>query len=169
MASSSGSPRPPPTPTINGLSFEDSPSAMSFKDSRAVGPLGVPHRTTPLSRNKQLPAVSLRLSPSCGLTHAPNHSSHAPRAQPTPSSALPTPAPRARRTYSLNSAAPGQHAPPELRPLRGTHAHAAQAHTHRPSSHSPPLAPENAVRDVAEPRPRAQSFAPIYARESAKL
>ena len=34
---------------------------------------------------------------------------------------------------------------------------------HHSSSHSPPLAPEHAVWGVAEPRPRAQSFAPIYA------
>ena len=74
--------RPPPTSTINGLSSEDSPCAMSSEDSRAVGPFGVPYRTTPLSQeasNKQSQAVSLRLSPSHGLTHARNHSSHAPR------------------------------------------------------------------------------------------
>ena len=104
MAHRSGSRWPPPPPTTNGLSSEDSPCVMSFEDSHAVGPFGVPHRTIPPSRkapNKQLQAVFLRLSPSCGLSQARNHSSHAQRAQPTPSSALPTPAPRARRMYSL--------------------------------------------------------------------
>ena len=97
--------RPPPTSTINGLSSEDSPCVMSSEDSHAVGPYGVPYRTTPRSKavslNKQSKAVSLRLSPSHGLTHARIHSSHAPRTQPAPSSELPTPAPRAQRTYSF--------------------------------------------------------------------
>ena len=96
--------RPPPTSTINGLSSEDSPCAMSSEDSRAVGPFWVPYRTTPLSQeasNKQSQAVSLRLSPSHGLTHARNHSSHAPRTQPTPNGAPPTPATQAQRTCSF--------------------------------------------------------------------
>ena len=50
MAHRSGSRWPPPPPTTNGLSSEDSPCVMSSEDSHAVGPSGVPHRTTPPSR-----------------------------------------------------------------------------------------------------------------------
>ena len=60
---------------------------MSFEDSHAVGPFGVPYRTTPPRRkapNKQLQAVFLRLSPSNGLTHARIHSPHTPRTRPAP-------------------------------------------------------------------------------------
>eukprot|EP00964_Phaeocystis_antarctica_P011563 scaffold6396_cov72-Phaeocystis_antarctica.AAC.3 len=95
--------RSPPTSTNNGLSFQDSPCVMSFKDSHAVGPFGGPYRTTnPLSRKAskhQSKTVSLRLSPNHGLAHARNHSSHAPRTQPAPNGAPPMPAPRAQRTY----------------------------------------------------------------------
>ena len=104
MAHSSGSPRPPPTPTINGLSSEDSPCAMSSEDSRAVGPLGVPHRTNPISRkapNTQLQAVSLRLSPSSGLSHARNRPSLPQREQSPQKEAPPEPAPQARCVDAL--------------------------------------------------------------------
>ena len=66
-----------------------------------------PTHTDPSSQNSrkaskhQSKTVSLRLSPNHGLAHARNHSSHAPRTQPAPNGAPPTPAPRAQRTYSF--------------------------------------------------------------------
>ena len=95
MAHHSGPLRPPPMPPNNGLSSED---------SHAVGPFGEPYRTTPPRRkapNQQLQAVFLRLSLSHGLSNALNPSSHTPSPRPAPELALPTPAPRARRTYSF--------------------------------------------------------------------
>ena len=140
MAYHSGSQRPPPPTTTNGLSFQDSPCVMSFQDSHAVGPFGVPHRTIPPSRkapNKQLQAVFLRPSPSCGLTQARNHSSHAPRAQHTPSSALPTPAPRARRTYSFCCS----------RAARTSRTQATPGHTHM--RHKPTRTTRTATRPLS--------------------
>ena len=97
--------RSPPTSTNNGLSFQDSPCVMSFKDSHAVGPFGGPHRTTnPLSRKaskNQSKAVSLRLSPSHGPSRARNHFSHAPRTRPARNGAPPTPATQDQRTWSF--------------------------------------------------------------------
>ena len=141
MAHRSGSRWPPPPPTTNGLSSEDSPCVMSSEDSHAVGPFGVPYRTTPPSRkapNKQLQAVFLRLSPTHGLTHARILSSQAPRTRPAPNGALPTPPPRARRTYSLSCSKTAHNSRPRAAPAR-THmrqdpARTAQAPTH-PLSH----------------------------------
>ena len=141
MAHRSGSRWPPPPPTTNGLSSEDSPCVMSSEDSHAVGPFGVPYRTTPPSRkapNNQLQAVFLRLSPAHGLTHARILSSQAPRTRPAPNSALPTPPPRARRTYSLSCSRTAHNSRPRAAPAR-THmqqdpARTAQAPTH-PLSH----------------------------------
>ena len=156
MSHHPGSRRPPPPPTTNGLSFEDSPCVMSFEDSHAVGPFGVPHRTIPPSRkapNKQLQAVFLRLSPSCGLSQARNHSSHAQRAQPTPSSALPTPAPRARRMYSLCGS----------RAARTSRTQATPGHTHM--RHKPTRTTRAATRPLSLQRMRFgawQSHAPEH-------
>ena len=113
---------------------------MSSEDSHAVGPSGVPYRTTPPSRkapNKQLQAVFLRLSPSCGLTQARNHSSHAPRTQHTPSSALPTPAPRARRKYSFCCS----------RAARTSRTQATPGHTHM--RHKPTRTTRTATRPLS--------------------
>ena len=137
MAHRSGSRWPPPPPTTNGLSSEDSPCVMSSEDSHAVGPLGVPYRTTPPSRkapNNQLQAVFLRLSPAHGLTHARILSSQAPRTRPAPNSALPPPPPRAQRTYSLSCSKTAHTSRPRAAPgrthMRQDPARTAQAPTH---------------------------------------
>ena len=166
MEHHSGSRRLPTPTTINGLRFQASPCVMRFQVSHVVGPFGVPHRTTPPSHtapNKQLQAVFLRLSPSCGLTQARNHSSHAPRTQHTPSSALPTPAPRARRTYNFCCS----------RAARTSRTQATPGHTHM--RHKPtrttraatrPLSLRTNVRIGTEPRRRQSPFAPFYTRKA---
>ena len=113
--------------------------------------------------NNQLQAVFLRLSPSCGLTQARNHSSHAPRTQHTPSSALPTPAPRARRTYNFCCSRAARTSRTQATPGL-THMRHKPTRTTRAATR--PLSLRTNVRVGTEPRRRQSPFAPFYTRKA---
>ena len=132
---------PAATDDGNGLRWNVSPFVLEMERlARGRSLSGEPYRPTTHSHtapNNQLQAVFLRLSPSCRLTQARNHSSHAPRAQHTPSSVLPTPAPRARRTYSFCCS----------RAARTSRTQATPGHTHM--RHKPTRTTRTATRPLS--------------------
>ena len=129
---------------------------------------GRPFRGAAPNQSKQ-PQGSKRAAPSC-LSPAITEQWAIPRQKP--------PLPPTARAVSPERSAPGACAAGTVRRCAnhhsgcthlqnsgrsGAHAHPTQAHTHHSSSHSPPLAPEDEVWGVAEPRPRAPSLTRIRA------
>ena len=133
---------PAATDDGNGLRWNASPFVLEVERlARGRSLSGEPNRPTKHSHQAHqtgFHAIFLRLSPTHGLTYARILSSQAPRTRPAPNSALPTPPPRARRTYSLSCSRTAHNSRPRAAPAR-THmrqdpARTAQAPTH-PLSH----------------------------------
>ena len=133
---------PAATDDGNGLRCNASPFVLEVERlARGRSLSGEPNRPTKHSHQAHqtgFHAIFLRLSPTHGLTYARILSSQAPRTRPAPNSALPTPPPRARRTYSLSCSRTAHNSRPRAA-LARTHmrqdpARTAQAPTH-PLSH----------------------------------